>query len=75
LAKRNERRKIVFVVTDGRGDPDAVRQQVNSGNAFGVTTIGVGIKSSVSDIYPNSVEVRDMADLGNASFKQIKLAA
>jgi cobalamin biosynthesis protein CobT len=75
LAKRNERRKIVFVVTDGRGDPDAVRQQVNSGNAFGVTTIGVGIKSSVSDIYPNSVTVHDIADLGNASFKQIKLAA
>jgi Mg-chelatase subunit ChlD len=75
LAKRNERRKIVFVVTDGRGEPDAVRQQVNSGNAFGVTTIGMGIKSDVSDIYPNSVEVRDMADLGNASFKQIKLAA
>jgi len=75
LAQRNERRKLVFVVTDGRGDPDAVRQQVNSGHAFGVTTIGVGIKSDVSDIYPNSVCVDNLADLGNASFKQIKLAA
>jgi Mg-chelatase subunit ChlD len=75
LAQRNERRKLVFVVTDGRGDPDAVRQQVNSGHAFGVTTIGVGIKSDVSDIYPNSVCVHNLADLGNASFKQIKLAA
>jgi cobalamin biosynthesis protein CobT len=75
LAQRHERRKIVFVVTDGRGDPWAVRQQVDSGNAFGVTTIGIGIKTDVSDIYPNAVSVQDMDDLGNASFKQIKLAA
>jgi Mg-chelatase subunit ChlD len=75
LAQRHERRKITFVITDGRGQPDAVRQQVTSGNALGVTTIGIGIKSDVSDIYGQAVTVRDIEDLGNASFKQIKLAA
>jgi len=75
LAQRHERRKIAFVITDGRGQPDAVRQQVTSGNALGVTTIGIGIKADVSDIYGQAVTVSDIADLGNASFKQIKLAA
>jgi cobalamin biosynthesis protein CobT len=75
LAQRHERRKIAFVITDGRGQPDAVRQQVTSGKALGVTTIGIGIKADVSDIYGQAVTVSDIADLGNASFKQIKLAA
>lgn len=75
LAQRHERRKITFVITDGRGQPGAVRQQVASGNAMGVTTIGIGIKANVSDIYGNAVTVQDIADLGNTSFKQIKLAA
>jgi cobalamin biosynthesis protein CobT len=75
LAKRNETRKLVFVITDGRGQPDAVRQQVNSGKALGVTTIGIGIKADVSDIYGNAVAVDDIADIGAVSFKQIKLAA
>ena len=75
LAQRHERRKITFVITDGRGQPNAVRQQVTSGNALGVTTIGIGIGTDVADIYGQAVTVRDIADLGNASFKQIKLAA
>jgi Mg-chelatase subunit ChlD len=75
LIQRTERRKIVFVITDGEGRPDAVRKQVTSGNALGVTTIGVGIKKFVDDIYGQAVTVHDIADLGNASFKQIKLAA
>jgi cobalamin biosynthesis protein CobT len=75
LAQRHERRKITFVITDGRGQPDAVRQQVTSGNALGVTTIGIGIGTDVADIYGQAVTVKDIADLGNASFKQIKLAA
>jgi Mg-chelatase subunit ChlD len=75
LAKRHENRKMVFSITDGRGFPDGVRQQVKSGNALGVTTVGIGIESDVSDIYGNAVEVCDVADIGNVSFKQIKLAA
>ena len=75
LAQRPERRKIAFVITDGYGKPDAVIQQVASGNALGVTTIGIGIGADVEWIYGQAVTVRDIADLGNASFKQIKLAA
>jgi Mg-chelatase subunit ChlD len=75
LAQRPERRKIAFVITDGYGNPGAVRQQVTSGNALGVTTIGIGIGTDVSSIYGQAVTVRHIADLGNASFKQIKLAA
>jgi cobalamin biosynthesis protein CobT len=75
LAQRPERRKITFVITDGYGKPDAVIQQVASGKALGVTTIGIGIGADVEWIYGQAVTVRDIADLGNASFKQIKLAA
>lgn len=75
LAQRHERRKITFVITDGLGKPDAVKQQVASGNALGITTIGVGIKFDVTHIYGNAVTVKVAADLGAVSFKQIKLAA
>ena len=75
LAQRHERRKITFVITDGYGKPDAVIQQVASGKALGITTIGIGIGTDVTSIYGQAVTVRDIADLGNASFKQIKLAA
>ena len=75
LARRNEHRKLVFVITDGYGNPGGVRQQIQSGNALGVTTIGVGIMSDVSGIYGNAVAVNDIADIGAVSFKQIKLAA
>jgi cobalamin biosynthesis protein CobT len=75
LAQRSEHRKITFVITDGYGKPDAVIQQVASGKALGITTIGIGIGTDVTPIYGQAVTVRDIADLGNASFKQIKLAA
>jgi hypothetical protein len=75
LLQRPENRKIVFVITDGQGEPYAVRQQVTSGNALGITTIGVGIRTNVSSVYGQAVKVNNIADLGNASFKQIKLAA
>lgn len=75
LVKRTESRKLSFVITDGRGDPPAVRQQVRSGNAFGITTVGVGIRADVSDIYTNAVEIHNAKDIGDVSFKQIKLAA
>ena len=75
LAKRTENRKLSFVITDGRGDPPAVRQQVKSGIALGITTIGVGIRADVSDIYANAVEIDNAKEIGDVSFKQIKLAA
>lgn len=68
-------RKICFVITDGRGNPSAVRDQVRAGESLGITTIGVGIMSDVTDIYKNSVMVRKVEDLGTIAFNKIKLVA
>jgi len=75
LHGRPESRKVVFVITDGEGEQDAVRAQCQSGVNLGITTIGVGIALDVSDSYPVSVRVKDAANLGEVAFKQIKLAA
>lgn len=68
-------RKICFVITDGRGNPKAVRDQVRAGESLGITTIGVGIMADVTDIYKNSVIVRKVEDLGAIAFNKIKLVA
>ena len=68
-------RKICFVITDGIGKPIAVRNQCEAGNNLGITTIGIGIEQDVKHVYPQSVRITDVGDLGTVSFKQIKLAA
>jgi hypothetical protein len=77
LLRRPEQRKICFVMTDGDGDVREVKAQIKSGNALGITTVGVGIGSDarVDGIYDNPIKILNMSDLGNASFKRIKLAA
>jgi len=75
LAYRPEARKAVFVITDGVGNKDATRAQVASGEALGISTVGIGIDMDVKDIYPKSICIKSAEDIGNASFKQIKLAA
>ena len=75
LHGRNESRKVVFVLTDGIGNAIATREQAISGENLGITTIGIGIGQGVSNVYPKSVMVKDGKGLGDASFKQIKLAA
>ena len=75
LLNRPEQRKICFVITDGIGAPVEVRKQCKSGEALGITTIGIGVELSVSGVYPQHVNVRDVADLATTSFKQIRLAA
>jgi Mg-chelatase subunit ChlD len=75
LLNRPEQRKIAFVITDGEGNSPFVRAQIKTGERLGITTIGVGIELDVSRVYPQSVNVKDAADLGAVSFKQIKLAA
>jgi predicted transcriptional regulator len=73
--KRHEERKVMFVITDGDGHKAAAKHQAQVGERLGITTIGVGIQYNVSDVYSNNVHVKTIADLGSASFKQIKLAA
>jgi cobalamin biosynthesis protein CobT len=75
LLARTEERKITFVITDGEGHAELTREQVDTGTRLGITTIGLGIKHRVGHIYPQSVSVSALADLGTESFKQIKLAA
>jgi nitric oxide reductase activation protein len=75
LLRRTEERKLLFVLTDGEGDTYETRQQVKSGERLGITTIGVGLQLDVSNVYDNNIHVENTADLGGASFKQIKLAA
>ena len=75
LLHRTEQRKLVFVITDGEGNGEATNEQVKVGQRLGITTVGIGIKYDVSHVYPQSVTIRELADLGNESFKQIKLAA
>lgn len=75
LLGRSEQRKVCFVITDGRGDVVDTTAQVKSGTNLGITTIGIGIKANVADIYPNNVRVDDVQSLGKMAFDKIKLAA
>jgi cobalamin biosynthesis protein CobT len=75
LLARPERRRVIFVLTDGRGFIDDVRGLCQSAKALGVTVIGVGIGCSVSDIYSQAITIRNISQLGEAVFTQIKLAA
>jgi len=75
LLARPERRRVIFVLTDGRGFIDDVRGLCQSAKALGVTVIGVGIGCSVSDIYSQAITIKNVSQLGEAVFTQIKLAA
>jgi Mg-chelatase subunit ChlD len=75
LLQRTEERKVMFVITDGDGHRQYAREQAQRGERLGITTIGVGIQHNVSRVFDNNVHVETIADLGSASFKQIKLAA
>ena len=75
LSQRTEQRKICFVLSDGDGQIDRTRNQVEIGERMGITTIGLGIHHDVSNVYRKCVNIKSLADLGVASFKQIKLAA
>jgi hypothetical protein len=74
LLHRGEKRRIVFVITDGMGNPETAAL-VKSGERMGIQTIGIGIGLDVKSVYPKSIRVNDVAELGKASFRQIKLAA
>jgi hypothetical protein len=65
----------VFIITDGVGNERDTTAQVKAGKALGISTIGIGIGLDVDHIYPKSICIKSADDIGNASFKQIKLAA
>lgn len=74
LLQRNEQRRILFVITDGVGDGEMARANVEALERLGITVIGVGIELNVSGVYNQNITVRDINDLASASFKQIKVA-
>jgi cobalamin biosynthesis protein CobT len=75
LHNRPEVRKVCFVLTDGIGSTDWVKAQITQGDACGITTVGVGLRIDLSDIYKNNIHVSDVDNLGTASFDKIKLVA
>jgi len=75
LLGRREERKICFVITDGDGNRNAVKQQADAGRNLGITTIGIGICNDVTSTYGQGITISNVTDLGTATFKQIKLAA
>jgi uncharacterized protein YegL len=75
LRGRPEARKVAFVLTDGDGNRQATKDQARSGTALGITTVGIGIKHDVSEVYPINVRVNNVADLGSVAFTKLKLAA
>jgi cobalamin biosynthesis protein CobT len=75
LLNRPEQRKICFVITDGEGDRVSTKEQCEIGARLGITTIGIGIDLSVSDVYPQAITVSNMSELAAVSFNKIKLAA
>ena len=75
LLRHPAQRRVCFSLTDGDGDVLESTVQVAAAAALGITTIGVGIRHDVSTVYPQSVRVNTLADLGGVMFKQLKLAA
>jgi hypothetical protein len=76
LMHRTEARKVCIVITDGECNaPHDSKHQVQVGKALGITTIGIGISLDVSRVFPEHINVQDVKDLAEATFKNIKLAA
>lgn len=74
LLVRPERRKVLFVLTDGIGDGAETAKRVADAESMGVDVVGIGIGCNVSGIYPISATVWDLADLSAATFKGILTA-
>lgn len=84
LLKRPEKRKILFVLSDGQpanrtvncGDRGvlvgALKQAIDECGKTGVECVGVGILTDhVKDIYPKSVSINKVGDLSGAIFVQL----
>lgn len=75
LLNRPESRKVCFALTDGDGSPFDARKQIAIGESLGITTVGIGVQVNIKRVYANSIQIDNLAQLAEASFKQIKLAA
>ena len=77
LLPRPEKKKILMTFSDGQpcggsGEYGRLTEVVKSLTGEGVDCVGVGIQTdSVSQFYPNWVEVRDLEDLSKAAMDKI----
>lgn len=68
MAARAEK-KFVIVITDGKPHPSQVqmtRGLVADAQKAGITVLGVGIKTDISDLFPLSARVNSVAELPGA---------
>lgn len=82
LKQRNERRKILLVLSDGNpanttvnvGYPELTRhakEAVHWGTTQGIECVGIGIcDNTVEKIYPDAVVVHSVADLAESAFRK-----
>lgn len=77
LVKRNESRKIIFLMTDGIPERASTSKKVYAGltkeirislEQEGIEVIGIGINIDVSEIFPRSVVVKNLEDLSSSVF-------
>ena len=82
LTLRPERRKVLFVLSDGHPAchsdmcmPDHIKwckQATIEGEKKGIESVGIGIKTSaVEKIYPKAVVVNKLEDLSTTAFKTL----
>ena len=73
ISKREESRKILFILTDASGYiPEHMKHIQKMADALGVTLIAIGIHSlDAIDCFVNSSAVNDISELAGASFNTL----
>lgn len=70
IAKRPEKRKVVFFLTDSLSVNKAHMKYLDTlANGLGITVIGIGIQSDeVKECYKHSVVIEDLKDMASSTF-------
>jgi hypothetical protein len=72
LSKRNEHRRILFIITDANGYNHQHMEHLQKlADKLGVVLIVIGINSRDVSCFVNSVNVQDLDDLGSVAFNQL----
>jgi cobalamin biosynthesis protein CobT len=73
LSRREEKRKILFVLTDADGyQPEHMKHLQSLADRVGITIVAIGIMSrEVVECFVNSASVNDLSGLAGASFNQL----
>lgn len=73
LVKRNEGRKVLFVVTDATGYARHEMKQINKiAESFGITIVAIGIgRTDVEKFFKHSVNVLNPKDLSGKAFNTL----